>query len=435
MNGENVFLHAMAGSGKTTATRRVVQMLENAGKKVVVVAPSAMGALQISESAPGEYQISARTIHSQFAIAPYEPPNTIDRLNSLIYRESKKPIRSLPDVLIIDEISMLGASLLTIIESKLRAKNSKLMGGVQVIALGDMYQLPPVKDLAVTRSALWKQLNFNEIEFTVNRRYTDQKYFEIMRDLRVGKITDEDLAILNSRVIPPPANVPIIAPSHKIVNAHNHSKLYAILAQKHTLFAENTVEYISSGIGSAPSRNGYYNPLDAKLEAEQREYALKKMEGEFDRIVGQEITICIGAFIMIRSNISQEKRLVNGALGVVLEIGNEVVGDKVIWNAGMPITRVRIQLKNGSKHIIERVAFSYETDVIKYRRSQFPFVIAYAMTIDKSQGSTIDELIVDNQKNRFYPGQLYVALSRVRALDCVYLTRAITRSDILVPAF
>jgi len=393
---DHVFVPGPAGTGKTTLLQRFVDETE---KTVVVAAPTGVAALAVG----------GQTLHSLLRL-----PLGIIGNNDLGYcpRETLQMLRAI-DVLVIDEVSMVSADLMDAIDTRLRQakKRGKIpFGGVQLVMFGDLYQLAPVVSGEVERqfyadryasawffdATVWKETTLRTAVLDTVYRQKDPEFQRVLHALRDGTVDAEMGRMLNERGAIPPDDPDIItlATTNATVARINQSRLQALDGD-----AEIAIAEIEGEFGSASQY-----PADDEL-------ALKR-----------------GAQVMfLRNDTSADgPRWVNGTIGVVTDIGEtvevEVDGDTVDVE---PATweKVRYDYDPGTKHISSEVVAQF---------TQFPLRLAWAVTIHKAQGKTLDEAMIDLGPRAFAAGQTYVAFSRLTSLDGLHLARPLKPADIIV---
>lgn len=366
----HLFITGKAGTGKTTLLQSIKRSTK---KKLVVVAPTGVAALNIG----------GQTIHSLFGI----PPKLIKKEELKINKRSKS-ILSKIDSLIIDEISMVRADLMDAIDEILRqAKSSKTpFGGVQVIMFGDLCPY-------FFNAQVWKQTSFNKYELKTILRQEDDQFKQILDYIRTRKNDNAAYDKLNQRVVTPEQN-------HQAITLTSTNYIAdQINSQKLTTLKGKSLKYDAEISGDMDSSSF---PTDASLELKP------------------------GAQVMFLRN-DLQKRWANGTIGKVhsltkneisIEIENEVyVVGKEIWE------KIRYTYNSRTHSLNEEVVSSF---------TQYPLKLAWAITIHKSQGKTLDSVLIDLGARAFAHGQTYVALSRCKTLEGIYLTRKINPSDIIV---
>ena len=399
----SVFLTGKAGTGKTTFLNEFVKKTK---KKHIVVAPTGIAAINAG----------GVTIHSMFGLPLRTFLPTSERIDSSIanniidlqqhfkYRKDKLKLLREVEVLIIDEVSMLRADVLDMMDFSLRfiRRNNQRFGGVQMLFIGDLYQLPPVvRDEHVLKmfynspfffdSLAIKDIPLLTIELTKVYRQTDEGFLEILNAIRDGDVANIDFNHLNERY-----NPGFEAGEEPYVYLCSHNKM-----------ADDINQEKLKDIKVSPKS------YEAKLFGEFKE---NQYPNE------QFLELKIGAQIMfIRNDITGEKKYFNGKLGEISSLDENEV--KVILEGSereITVKREVWEQKKYSldtdKNIKEEVLGSFE---------QFPIKLAWAVTIHKSQGLTFDKVIIDAGKS-FTAGQVYVALSRCRTLEGIVLKSKIT---------
>lgn len=402
----SIFLTGKAGTGKTTLLKRII---EESHKQTIVVAPTGIAALNAGGT----------TIHSMFYLpfATFIPDfgqNSfhgngvrIENRNSLskhfVYNKNKKKLLQNVELLIIDEVSMLRADVLDAIDWALRhtRRVNAPFGGVQMLFIGDLMQLPPVykpQEWSVLRN-YYKGIHFfhalalqNEppiyIELDKIYRQTDQKFITVLNELRNNQLNTESLNFLNSYVqadfnSKPEENYVTLTTHNRKADMMNVTELQKLKTPAKT--------YKASVKGNFPE---HIYPVD------------------------QELTLKLGAQVMfLKNDLSQEKRYYNGKIGVVEYLDTDEIKVRfpeenvVISVEEYEWENVTYQLNEDTNEIEEKVQGTFV---------HYPLKLAWAITIHKSQGLTFDKAILD-VADVFAPGQAYVALSRLRSIDGLVL--------------
>jgi ATP-dependent exoDNAse (exonuclease V) alpha subunit len=388
---EHIFVTGRAGTGKSTLLNHLSW---NTSKQVVICAPTGVAALNVG----------GQTIHSLFRL----PIGVIADHEIEQSRELRKLLATL-DTIVIDEVSMVNADLLDAIDRSMRQARQRPrepFGGAQVVLFGDPYQLAPVPGDADERAyfedqyrsmwffdaKVWSEADLRIYELAVIHRQHEDEFKYMLNAVRHGRVTAEIAARLNETgARPAPTDGAItLATTNSTVTRINASELARLPGRAKTARAEVNGEF-----------GGRSYPADESLDLK------------------------VGAQVMFLRNDS-DQRWVNGSIGTVTKI------DSTVW------VEVDGETHQVQPAVWEKYRYSYSPDTKSLKKdivaefTQFPLRLAWAVTIHKSQGKTYDRAIVDLGQRSFAPGQTYVALSRISALDGLYLTRPLRPSDIIV---
>lgn len=384
--GFNCFLTGQAGTGKSYTLTKFVQYCIQNNIKYAITSTTGVSALLINGT----------TIHSWAGILL----GMEDKFTLLerVYSRDKPYRRWLyTKVLIIDEISMMSPELLEKLDyiGKKVRKNTKPFGGIQLIFTGDMAQLPPVKSDYSFKSPIWVTLIQKNIYLTQNMRQTDPIFQQVLKEVRMGKVSQKSLNILQERVgayiNAPEGIIPTKLFSHRATVANiNRGNLLKLVTPTNKLIsyvAEDDVKKKNGGIINYKYRENYLKRADKIFQAEKI------------------LEICIGAQVMLLFNLDVPGGLANGSRGLVISFKNN-----------LPIVR----FMNGIETAIDYNTWNMKIadDVIITRR-QIPLMLAWAVTIHKSQGSTVNCASIDLGDTIFLYGQAYTALSRCKNLEYI----------------
>jgi ATP-dependent exoDNAse (exonuclease V) alpha subunit len=359
--GYNLFLTGSAGTGKSYTVKEIINYLISIDKEIAITALTGCAAVLIN----------GQTIHSYLYMG-------ISRNFDDIYKNISKfkakinKIKNL-DVLIIDEISMMDEDLFDLINKLLMTiKNNNLpFGGIQVVLIGDFYQLPPINGNYCFMSPLWNNLSLKSVILTeLIRQKDDNKLQLILEEIRNDKPSEETIEILKGLKTTSFKNKDI-----------KPTKLYPI------------------NINVDKINNNEFMRLVKKNNGEIMVYKAFSNKGE--KIDNLDITLTIGAQIMVIRNISISNKLYNGTRGIVCALKEK---------------EVIIRDINDNIHTIEYYSDINQNDKKKVN-TFMPLKLAYAMSIHKSQGSSIDYLEIDLGEDIFIAGQLYTALSRATNIN------------------
>ena len=392
----SLFLTGKAGTGKTTFLREVVRYTK---KKCIVLAPTGIAAVNAG----------AMTIHSffQFGLGPFVLGVIEPKSDFRINKSKLELIRHL-QLLIIDEVSMVRADLMDHIDVELRRirRNSKPFGGVQLLMIGDLQQLPPIahggedellrqyyKTLYFFSSSALKSMKYSCIELKNVYRQTDGHFIDILNHARNCTLTSLDITDLNARYIPGFSPKP--EDGYIRLMTHNRQVDYVNTAEMEKLDSK-PYTFVAAVTGTFPEES--YPTADS-------------------------LTLKKGAQVMFIKN-DPERRFINGTLGEVKSIDKNSIAVRlaesgtVIDVEPMEWQNIRYQFDEESKEISSKQIGRFK---------QYPLKAAWAITVHKSQGLTFDKAIIDVHA-AFSPGQAYVALSRCRTLDGLVLSSPVSAS-------
>jgi len=410
---QNIFLTGKAGTGKTTLLRKIQA---STSKKMAVLAPTGVAAMNAKGT----------TINSFFQLPPgsfFPGDISLENLQSgilsiqsmvseLSYGKEKTALFRLLELLVIDEVSMVRCDLLDVIDAILRKVRgiNEAFGGVQLLLIGDLYQLPPV-----TKREEWTFLNrayaspyffdaqvirrnpLLQVELSQVFRQTEPAFINILNDIRNNTITETSLKLLNERYDPEFKGSdtlnPIIITSHNAeANAINKQKLEELPGQEYTFEGETSGAF-----------------RDLGLQAEQT------------------LKLKAGAQVMfIKNDVGENRRYYNGKIGKIKSISIDATEIYIAFPGEEDLL-----LKKSSWQSFEYKAEGDEAIMQQQvgEFTQYPIKLAWAVTIHKSQGLTFDHAIIDAGKS-FIAGQVYVALSRVRTLNGLILRSKISTESL-----
>lgn len=406
---KHFFLTGKAGSGKTTLLKEIAKQTT---KNFVVVAPTGVAAINAG----------GVTIHSQFNLPLTSFIPTSDRadlnlitnrralMEHMNYRKEKRKVIQEMELLIIDEVSMVRADILDAIDFVMRTvrKNQKPFGGVQVMLIGDMHQLPPVvkdNEWAVLKnyysspyffdSLVWKQLDAAEIELKKIYRQSDRRFLSLLNNIRHQQLDESDYEALKERYQPgfKPTEEGFI-----LLSTHNN-KVNAI-------------------------NQGELKNLDTRAYAYEAE-----ITGDFPEHIfpcEKDLFLKEGAQVMFTRNDAVTGQYYNGKLATVKKLTYDNV--TVTFHNNNEDFLLKKELWENISYTVDQTTDKIDKDVIG-TFSQYPLRLAWAITIHKSQGLTFDKVIIDAGSS-FAAGQVYVALSRCRTLDGIVLHSLITQNSL-----
>ncbi len=392
----SLFITGRAGTGKST----LLQLFRKATrKKAVVLAPTGIAALNVR----------GQTIHSFFGF----PPRFLQAKD--IFKSRHHKLYKNISVLVIDEISMVRADMLDAIDRFLRINRENPMpfGGVQMVFIGDLFQLPPViasdeekrlfqyvyESPYFFSSHVLRDFPLEMMELKKVYRQENRHFLRLLDAVRVNQLDWEDLEDLNARYQPnfeAQGFFITLSPRNAKVDAINHRELMNLATR------EFVYDAVVTGI------------FDQKAYPTEPQLRLR-----------------IGAQVMFVKN-DPEGKYVNGTLGKVVELDVDVV--KVMIEEDNSIREIDVipqtwEMLRYTQSLTDPT--NIEAEVVGTFK-QYPLRLAWAVTIHKSQGKTFDKVVIDMDKGAFEFGQTYVALSRCRTLEGIVLKQKLTPKDILV---
>jgi ATP-dependent DNA helicase PIF1 len=380
--GKNVFCTGPGGVGKSMLIRELRRQLEEKGKTVAVTSLTGMAAVLIG----------AQTIHSWSGIGI--GTRTVDDYFEFI-RKCQPKIREAwrtTNILIIDEISMMSDEIfekLDLLGQKLRW-NEKPFGGLQIVCLGDFYQLPPINAKFVFESAIWNKTLDVVVTLDQIYRQKDPVFQNMLNEIRIGCVSDETDRLLKSRL--------------GLDFSKEEIQPTKVFARRDMVDAAN-----KSAFDAVDGETFTYN-VTTKIKGKEKKLsdAIQKSIEKLDTNAGyvHNLILKVGAQVMLKINLNVDLRLVNGRMGIVKNCKPSYVC--VLFKGDTVETTIKCH-----EWVLE--------DYKKISRVQIPLVLAYAINIHNSQGSTLDSAYIDIGSNVFEYNQSYVALSRVKSLDSLYL--------------
>lgn len=415
---DSIFVTGKAGTGKSTLLKYITGRTK---KKHVILAPTGVAALNVK----------GQTIHSFFNL-----PGKLIKNENIKPQFSKNALFSGLELIVIDELSMVRADLMDAIDYSLRINRNRLsepFGGVQMLFIGDLYQLPPVvkNDLHqyfqntydgeyFFNAPVFQQgFKYRFKELTHIFRQEDEKFKEMLNNIRIGNADFNILVPLNARhvdnVSEGQEGAVYLTTTNAIVKNINKQNLEKI----------QQLEYIYKAIVTGTLKN-IFDKLEKQYQSGQinEDYFDDRVDSNFPTNV--LLKLKKGAQVIMIKN-DPAKRWVNGSVGQITKLD-----DRNVW--------VKIDKKSYHVEREEWQEFQYSYDnkkekvmeIGKGTFRQYPIKLAWAMTIHKSQGKTFDKIVVDVGNGAFAHGQTYVALSRCKTLEGITLNREIHQKDIIV---
>ena len=407
IQGHNIFITGPGGAGKSALIRMIYQHAYKQFKDIHVTAMTGCAAILLN--------CKAKTLHSWAGIGLGNGTNE-QMINKIKKNKFLKAIWKGTGILVIDEVSMLSLKLFNMLNDigKAVRGNTRPFGGIQLIFSGDFYQLPPVgnRDEPETQQFCFESDDWNsvfhrdcQIELVKIFRQTDETYSTILNQIREGKIKRKSNDMLleyvgrefDPKLVAEPTK---LFPTKNKVEQINISKMSALHGDE----KEFKLKYSKD---LEMTKNDRIKRLD---------FTEKDIQVELDFLAGnlmcdKEIKLKLGAQVMCIINMKSELGdvlICNGSQGIITEFCTITGCPKVKYNNGIEMIMTR---------------HSWESDKIPgIGVSQIPLILSWALTIHKSQGATLDAAEIDVGSGIFECGQTYVALSRVKSLDGLYLT-------------
>ncbi len=404
-NGENLFITGKAGTGKTVLLKEINKMY--ASKKVVaVLAPTGVAA----KNAGGF------TMHSflQLPIKPYLPEHKVKPDLYQLNESGAETLRSI-DIMVIDEVSMVRCDMLDATDAILKhyRNNDLPFGGVQLIMFGDLYQLSPVADSEDKKvlkggynanefyfflSQALNKLDYRVVELQEIHRQDNRKFINLLNNVRIGDIDLASLKMLEKRVdknyTPNPKNGILTLMTHNYQSKKLNENMYKCL---------DTEEY------------PYYAKKVFITDSWHEKYP-----------VPSKLCLKEGARVMFQRNDNDKEQYVNGTMGWVTHLTNDSIYVKP--DNGVEVRVERAVWKQYDYYVDKKTKTIYAQVSAEYH--QYPLKLAWAVSIHKSQGLTLDEVNIDASQ-AFTFGQVYVALSRCKTLNGIHLLEKIPSHKII----
>lgn len=412
-SGQNVFLTGPGGCGKSYLLKHIIKDATEQNKKISICAMTGCAALLLG--------CGAKTVHSWAGIGIAKGQDDIIVTQIMTNRYKKKNWKT-TEILILDEVSMMSKRMFELLDriGKRVRNSSKPFGGIQLIFSGDFYQLPPVNKLAENidetafcfESPLWGETFDAQVLLDDVFRQKDQAYVDVLHQIREGKLYKEDVLLLRTRLI---KNLQLEDEENIM---HNGIKPVKLLPTKSSVQIINSSEMgnikedeidikykaIYEPDELITSKSSYKRPTPKQLEAEENFIVNNSL---FDK----ELVLKKGAQVMCIANLDLDQGICNGSTGIITGFCYDS-----LTKSNHPI----VKFNNGSSRLIERHVWISD-NYPGFKITQYPLILAWAVTIHKSQGATLDAAEIDIGSSVFAPGQTYVALSRVKSLEGLYL--------------
>ncbi|MDE1975470.1 MAG: AAA family ATPase [Patescibacteria group bacterium] len=417
---ENLFLTGRAGTGKSTL---LTEFRRHTKKRIAVLAPTGVAAVNVG----------GQTIHS---FSGFKPNITLKKVKKLPDDNKKVKVLEKLDAIVIDEISMTRADLLDCFERFLRLNRKNKsggdlpFGGLQMIFIGDLYQLPPV--VTSSEKSAFETLydspyffsaksfvpgNFRFIELEKVYRQSDSGFIRLLNAIRNNSVDEEDFAGLNARYMP------------DNVGAGRNAGMRAKKGTGLEIGGKGKADNFTVCLTSTNAKATEINTANLEQLPGNEHVFTASITGSFDRShmpTDEVLRLKVGAQVMLLNN-DPGGKWVNGTMAVIEDIDE--------YNG------ITVRLETGKSHVVstnEWDVFEYYVDGggLKTKTTgsftQYPLKLAWALTIHKSQGKTFDEVIIDIGRGTFAHGQLYVALSRCRTLQGITLRQPLQKRHVIM---
>lgn len=384
--GDNVFLTGFAGTGKSYILNKLKEKFK---KKLTITSTTGIAAVNVK----------GQTLHSWAGVGLCRNPvsKTVEKIRARV-----STLRQILNckILAIDEISMLNIETFEYVNEVLKEirENNEPFGGIQLLLIGDFFQLPPVEEEALERkycfdSSLWEDLKLQNVVLKKNYRQNEEEFITALAHMRTNCLEPDDIELLNTRntdMDTSETDILHIFSTNNEANQYNLAKFNRIEEPVKILEAQDGVYR-----GSKPVYEDFTESEKYILEIFSKNCRAEK-----------EIALKLGAKVMLLVNMDFNKGLINGSCGTIMKFNEN---------------SITIKFDNGVEANIPKNKFEYYyNDRVVAERTQYPLKLAYGITIHKSQGMTLDKLVVDCSRI-FERGQAYVAMSRVKTLEGLYL--------------
>ena len=374
LEGKNLFITGSAGTGKSLLLKHLIDAYKGNPKDMVLTSTTGISSLNIG----------GRTIHSWSGVRPHTDLEDTEGFVSQLKRNQSLLNQWLyTKVLVIDEISMLSPQMLDGLEKVARhvRGNDSVFGGIQIVATGDFFQLPPVYEsqddsLFAFEAECWKSLIDNTIVLDQVHRQTDPSFIDFLNRVRMGKR-------------PRLEHIQCYLENPHYTKDYTHLFANRLYVETHNLKRlEELPGPLTNHVAQLTSKTKTKTPLPFPK----------------DTCIPEKLVLKPNAFVIINKNIDFEKGLVNG---------------RQAYYRGMLNQQMILETLDGTSHYVSKTTWEFP----HYNIEQYPVCLAWALTIHKSQGMGISHLSVDIGKNIFNPGQTYVALSRATQGQHLHISR------------
>jgi ATP-dependent DNA helicase PIF1 len=403
--GKSIFLTGPGGTGKSYLLN---ELWQRSTKEISLTAMTGCAALLLNSK--------AKTLHSWAGVGL--GTDVVPLLVSKIRKSRRAALRWLKtDVLVIDEVSMMTPDLFEKLDQvgrKVRPNELLPFGGLQLVLVGDFFQLPPVsaQTTFIFESPLWKALHLQTHELTEIVRQKDPIFQIILNEARRGELSKDSMKILRKRLGLDYKSLtiqPTMLFTRRVeVDQINTRELAKLTTEKHLYKATTAFLPLAQTNGLT-------------INSPEVQSAIQKMDG--NAAYTSDLVLAIGAQVMLLTNLNSEAGLVNGSRGVIVDFKKS--DPKLNEKNQMTLTQDEtllplVEFKSGDRRLIEYNTWEVQ-DFPGVLRKQIPLKLAYAVTIHKAQGATLDCALIDVGGRTFEYGQAYVALSRCKDLESLYI--------------
>lgn len=397
-NGENIFITGPGGCGKSFLIKHIVNNAKERSMKIATCAMTGCASILL--------ECGAKTVHSWAGIGLAKADDDVI-IKRISLNKFKRKNWLQTNLLIIDEVSMMSKRMFELLDAigKQIRKSAKPFGGIQVIMSGDFYQLPPVGNKGdpdsyrfCFESPLWDETFDYQMLLDKPFRQNDEEYVEVLNQIREGKLYKNGYSLLKKRVdvkynndLLKPVKLYPIKKSVENINQMEIRKLDGdFITYKYNVKYEPTEE--------DRKIPGFKEPSQKQMEIEEQTILKNSL---FEK----ELSLKKGSQVMCIKNIDLDDGICNGSTGIVTDFDRD----------NNPIVKF-----NHTIRVIQRETWLSET-IAGFGITQIPLILAWAVTIHKSQGATLEMAEVDIGSSVFTDGQTYVALSRVKSIDGLYI--------------
>jgi ATP-dependent DNA helicase PIF1 len=404
-SGKSIFLTGPGGTGKSYLLNELYQ---RSSRDISLTAMTGCAALLLNSK--------AKTLHSWAGVGL--GTDVVPLLVSKIRKSRRAALRWIKtDVLVIDEVSMMTPELFEKLDQvgrKVRRNENLPFGGLQIVLVGDFFQLPPVSSDTkfIFESPLWKTLNLQTHALTEIVRQKDPAFQKILNEARQGELMKPSMKTLMKRMNLEYKSLAVqptmLFTRRAEVDQINARELKKLITERHTFKATTAFLPLAQTNG-------------LMIDSPDIQAAIQKLDT--NAAYTPELVLAVGAQVMLLMNLNPEAGLVNGSRGVIVDFKrselkideknpNLIKNDETL----LPL----VEFKSGDRRLIDYNTWEVQ-DFPGILRKQIPLKLAYAITIHKAQGATLDCALIDVGGRTFEYGQAYVALSRCKDLESLYI--------------